>query len=183
MQEPLCCWQSSPVQSCVEALIFLCDSNTIAWNFKECFIVLYFLNLLIFLSSSTSSMCVCVCLFYRYYFGRFSSELAQMISLPYSTRYSDWRHDSPVTIPISYKDVCINSFFPRRSRLCNCLPIECFPLTYYLNGLGLELTDIFQKCRFFLNRFWVCFNLFVLLFLVPPYLVGAFHSCMEWIPI
>ena len=35
----------------------------------------------------------------------------------------------------------------------------------------------------FLNRFSVCFNLFVLLFLVTPYLVLAVQPCMEWIPI
>ena len=42
-------------------------------------------------------------LFYRYYFGRCLSELAQVIPLPYSrgssTRYSDRLHDFPVTIP------------------------------------------------------------------------------------
>ena len=47
-------------------------------------------------------------LFYRYYFGRCSSELAQLISLP--TCYSDRLHDFSVTIPRCYKDVLINSF-------------------------------------------------------------------------
>ena len=77
-------------------------------------------------------------LFYRYYFGRCSSELAQLVPLPYSrgrsTRYSDRLHDSSVTIPRCYKDVYVNSFFPRRARLWNSLPIECFPLTYDLSG-------------------------------------------------
>ena len=63
-------------------------------------------------------------LFYRYYFGRCSSQLAQLVPLPYSrgrsTRYSDRSHD--------------NSFFPRTARLWNSLPIECFPLTYDLSG-------------------------------------------------
>ena len=63
-------------------------------------------------------------LFYRYYFGRCSSELAQLVPLPYSrgrsTRYSDRLHDFSVTI----------------------LPIECFPLTYDLSGF---------KCR--INRY------------------------------
>ena len=56
-------------------------------------------------------------LFYRYYFGRCSSELAQLVPLPYSrgrsTRYSDRLHDFSVTIPRCYKDVYVNSFFPR----------------------------------------------------------------------
>ena len=38
------------------------------------------------------------------------------------------------------------------------------------------------NCRFFLNRFPVCLNLFVFLVLVTPCLV-AVQSCMEWIPI
>ena len=77
-------------------------------------------------------------LFYRYYFGRCSSELAQLVPLPYSrvrsTRYSDRLHDFSVTIPRCYKNVYVNSFFPRTARLRNSLPIECFPLTYDLSG-------------------------------------------------
>ena len=72
-------------------------------------------------------------LFYRYYFGRCSSELAQIFPLPHSrgrsTRYSDRLHDFSVTIP-----VCANSFFPRTARLWNSLPVESFPLTYSLKG-------------------------------------------------
>ena len=76
--------------------------------------------------------------FYIYYFGRCSSELAQLFPFPYSrgrsTRYSDRSHDFSVTIPRCYKDVYVNSFFPRTARLWNSLPIECFHLTYDLNG-------------------------------------------------
>ena len=84
-------------------------------------------------------------LFYRYYFGRCSSELAQLVPLPYSrgrsTRYSDRLHDFSVTIPRCYKNVYINSFFPCTTRLWNSQPVECFPLTYDLSGF---------KCR--INR-------------------------------
>ena len=77
-------------------------------------------------------------LFYRCYFGRSSSELVQLVPLPYSrgrsTRYSDKLRDFSVTIPRCYKDVYDNSFFPRTARLWNSLPVECFPLTYHLNG-------------------------------------------------
>ena len=76
-------------------------------------------------------------LFYRYYLGRCSSELAQLVPLPFSggksTRYSDRFHDFSV-IPRCYKDVYVNSFFPRTTWQWNSLPIECFPLTYNLNG-------------------------------------------------
>ena len=69
-------------------------------------------------------------LLYRYYFGRCSSELAQLVPLPFSrersTRYSDRLHDFPATIPEFYKDVYVNSFFPRTARLWNSMPRECF---------------------------------------------------------
>ena len=69
-------------------------------------------------------------LFYRYYFGTCSSELVRMVSLPVSrrssTRYSDRLHDFSVTIPRCYKDVYVNSFFPRTARFWNSLSIECF---------------------------------------------------------
>ena len=77
-------------------------------------------------------------LFYSYYFGRCSSELAQLVPLPFSrgrsTRYSDRLHDFSVTIPRCYKDVYVNSFFPRTAKLWNSLSIESFPLTYDLSG-------------------------------------------------
>ena len=69
-------------------------------------------------------------LFYRYYFGRCSSELAQLVPLPFSrgrgSRYSDRLHDFSTPIPRCYKDVYVNSFFPRTA--------QCIPLTYDLNG-------------------------------------------------
>ena len=77
-------------------------------------------------------------LFCRYYFGRCSSELAELVPLSYSrgksTRYSDRLHDFCVTISRYYKDVYVNNFFPHTARLWNSLPIECFPLTNDLNG-------------------------------------------------
>ena len=77
-------------------------------------------------------------LFYRYYFGRCSSELADLVPLPYSRGrsicYSDRFNDFSVTIPTCYKDVNISSFFPRTAKLWNTLLIECFPLTYDLSG-------------------------------------------------
>ena len=77
-------------------------------------------------------------LFYRYYFGRFSSELAELIPLSYSrgrsTRYSDRLRHFSVTIPRWYKDIYIESFFPCKIRLCNSLPIQCFSLSFDLSG-------------------------------------------------
>ena len=77
--------------------------------------------------------------FYRYYYGRCLSELAELVPLPFScgrsTHYSDRLHDFSVTIPRYYKDVYVNSFFLCTARLWNSLPIECFPLTYGLSGI------------------------------------------------
>ena len=63
-------------------------------------------------------------LFYRYYFVRCSSELAQLVPLPFSrgrsTRYSDRLHNFSVTIPRFYKDVYNCRFFLNRfSVFCN----------------------------------------------------------------
>ena len=67
----------------------------------------------------------------RYYFGRCSSEPAQLVQIPFScgwsTRYSDRLHEFSVTISRCNKDVCVNSFFPRTSS----------------NSLSTELTDTY----------------------------------------
>ena len=89
-------------------------------------------------------------LFYRYYLGRCSSELAKIIPLPFSpersTGYCDSLHDFFVTIPRCYKDVYFNSFFPLTVRLWNSLHIECFPFTYTLSSfkctINRHLTNI-----------------------------------------
>ena len=76
-------------------------------------------------------------IFYRYYFGGCSSELPQLV--PYfftwgrSIRYSDRMNDFSVTIPRSYKDAYVKSFFPLTTRLWNSVPIEDFSLIYNLN--------------------------------------------------
>ena len=71
-------------------------------------------------------------LFCRYYFGRCSSELTQLVLLPYSrgrsTHYCDILDDFSVTNPRCHNEVHVNSFFPLTARLWNSLPIEYFPL-------------------------------------------------------
>ena len=56
-------------------------------------------------------------LFYRYYFDRCLSEVDELVPLPTSrygsSRYSNRLHDFSVTIPGCWKDVYVNSFFPR----------------------------------------------------------------------
>ena len=109
-------------------------------------------------------------LFYRYYFGRCSSEVAQLVPLPFSrgrsTRYSERLHDFSVAIPRCYKDVYVNSFFPRTAKLWNSLPIECFPLTYDLSGF---------KSR--INRHLLTVGSFETDFLEPVIFFVLFFSC------
>ena len=75
---------------------------------------------------------------HRYYFGRCSSELAELVPLSYSrgrsTLYSDRLHDFPVTISRSYKNVYATSFFTRIAKLWTSLPAERFQMTYDLNS-------------------------------------------------
>ena len=62
-----------------------------------------------------------------------------LVDVPFSqgrsTRYTDRLYDFSVISPRCYKDIYVNSFFPRIARLWNCLPIKCFPLIYNLSGL------------------------------------------------
>ena len=52
----------------------------------------------------------------------------------FSNYYSDRLDDFSVIISRCYKDVYVNSFFPRTAILWNSPPIECFPLIYDING-------------------------------------------------
>ena len=112
-------------------------------------------------------------------------ELAHLVPLTHtwgrSTHYSGRLHDFSVAIPRCYKDV--NSVFLCTARLLSSLPVECFPVTYDLNGLKSRINRHLFNCRLFLNRLPVCFNLFVFVFLLTPCLIVTVQSCMEWIPI
>ena len=105
-------------------------------------------------------------LFYRYYFGRCSWELAQLVPLPFSrgrsTRYSYRLHDFSAMIPRCYKDPYVNSFFCRRARLWDFLPIKWFPLTYNQNGfmsrINIHLLTVGSFSRDFLYALiFLCF--------------------------
>ena len=108
-------------------------------------------------------------LFYRYYLGRCSSELAQLVPLPFSrgrsARYSHRLHDFSVTIPRCYKNDYVNSFIPRMAKLSNSLPTECFPLTYDLSGFKSRINRHLLTAGSFLTDFLYPVIFFVLLFL------------------
>ena len=106
-----------------------------------------------------------------------------------SPRYSDGLHDFfyfSFTIPKCYKDVHVNSSFPRTVRLWKSLSKEYFPLTYDLNGFKSRINGhLFFVCRF-PNRFLVDFNIFLFFFFcffVTPCSLVALQSCMDGIPI
>ena len=89
---------------------------------------------------------ICISIFYTVVY-RCSSEMAQLVALPYSwgrsTCYPDRLHYLSVTILICCKDVYVNSFFPHTARLCNPLSIEHFPLTYDLSGFKTRINRHF----------------------------------------
>ena len=76
-----------------------------------------------------------------------------MVPLAYSrgrpTCYFDRLHNFSVTIPRCYEDVYVNSLLPSTARLWNCLPIECFPLTYDLSGFKFRINRHPLTVRFF----------------------------------
>ena len=86
-------------------------------------------------------------LFYRYYFGKCSSELAQLVPRSYSggrsTLYSDRLHDFFIIISRCHREVYVNSFFPHKARLeFSCYRILSFDL-WFKWLLNLELTDTY----------------------------------------
>ena len=66
---------------------------------------------------------------------------------------SDRLHGFSVPIPICYKDVFVNSFFPPPGRLWNSQPKECFPLTFDLSGFQSQNSQTTFIYRFFQSRY------------------------------
>ena len=90
------------------------------------------------------------------------------------------------TVPTCCKDVSVNSFFPRTPRLWNSLPIECFPLTYDLNGFKSRIKKAPINCRFFLKRFpekttyiiWSSFMVHLYKMVISPYTFFSFFELL-----
>ena len=119
------------ISSITSGLVPLVATWNCQTSYKNEYPGLLLLHLLFLFNPRLTLLC-------RYYFGRCSSEVAQLVPFPFSrgrfTRYSDRLHDFCVTILRCYKDVSVNTSFPRRARLWNSLPIECFLLTYDLSS-------------------------------------------------
>ena len=63
------------------------------------------------------------------YFGRYQSELAELVLLSYShgrSTHSDRLHGFSVTVPRCYKDIYDSSFLSRIDRLWNSMPADTF---------------------------------------------------------
>ena len=74
-------------------------------------------------------------LFYRYYFGKCSSELAELIPISECGGIYNRFDDFAITIVRWYKDMYVSSFFPCTARLWNSLSGEYLPLTSDLNDI------------------------------------------------
>ena len=105
-----------------------------------------------------------LCLLYQYHFGKWLSELTQLVPLPYflgrPTCYSDRSRDFSVTIPRCYKDLYVNSFFPCTAGLWNSVPMQCFLLTCDLNGFKSRINRNLLTVGFFFRN-----SLYALIFL------------------
>ena len=90
-----------------------------------------------------------------------------MVPVPYSQgrsiRYSDKLHDISVTIPRCYKDVYGNNCFPCTARLWNSLFIECFPLTYSLNGFKSRINRVKRSALMITVKLSSIFSVFIAL--------------------
>ena len=89
-------------------------------------------------------------------FGRCSSELAQLVPLPYcrgsSTHYSDRLHYFSDTIPRCYKGDYVNSFFPRTARLVAVQLVAVLALDSML-VVAVQGESQFKKAIFYKVRY------------------------------
>ena len=87
--------------------------------------------------------CQCWSFHRQYYFGRCSSKWARLVAFRYSrgksNRYFDRLHDFSVTIPTCYKDVYVNSFFPRTTYFWNSPPYRM--LSFDLSSKWLQVQN------------------------------------------
>ena len=91
-------------------------------------------------------------LFWMHWFGRCSSELAELVLLLDSRGRSTWILRESiifVTVPWCYKDVYISSFLPHTARLWNSLHAGCFLLICGLNNFHSRVNRHLLSLGFF----------------------------------
>ena len=115
-------------------------------------------------------------LFYRYYFGHCSDELAACIpppmARPRSTRQATFAHNYCVELSTARINRFSDGFFPSTSRLWNSLPSSVFPASFYLPSFkGRSITILGTRHDFFLITL---FRYFIKLFYSFHYISFSF---------
>ena len=120
-----------------------------------------------------SSKCSQLKSFYKYYFGRYSFEQAELVpvlilvgALGASLAILLDCIIFFISIPRCFKDIYVNSLFPGAATLSNSLPVECFLLNHDLNGFKLKINGNVLSLGSFYIAFLYNFYLFLLAFLV-----------------
>ena len=103
-------------------------------------------------------------LFYRYYFGHCSDELATCIPLPMAQPRST-RQASLANNCVELSNARINrfsdGFFPSTSRLWNSLPSSVFPASFNFPSFKRQVyPHLRDQMAFFFTHFWYFINLF-----------------------
>ena len=80
-------------------------------------------------------------LLYRYYFGRCSSELAQLVQLP----YSQWTMFLSPFLDVTKMSMSAVSWLTQLVNFWNSLPVECFPLTDDYSGFKSTINRHLSK--------------------------------------
>ena len=119
-------------------------------------------------------------LFYRYYFGRCSDELAACIpppmARPRSTRQTSFAHNDCVELSNARINRFSDGFFPSTSHLWNSLPSPVFPASFNLPSFKRQVYHHFrdQMELFFYHLFRYFINLlYSFHYLSFPFLRGA----------
>ena len=106
----------------MSVLVLLTDTWMCLINYRNGYVGLLVIYLMP-LSNPHHRNKVSLSIFFRYFVGRCSSELAELLPLPHScgrsTRHSSRLHDFSVIILTCYMDVYVSAFFPRTTRLWN----------------------------------------------------------------
>jgi len=89
-----------------------------------------------------------LCLFYRYYFGRCSSQIAGCVPPPLTmsvnrrSRRTEASHNFAVAIGTSRSNIGQRSFFSRVGKLWNSLPATVFPAEFDLQHFKLKINQL-----------------------------------------
>ena len=98
-----------------------------------------------------------------------------------STRYNNRLHDFSVNIPTSFKNIYVNSIFPRTARVSACRTFS-FDL-WSINGFSLELRDTFYLQVLCKWTSCMLYSFRTSFFFGTPCLVVTVQPRMEWNPL